>query len=181
MKRTQTLIFVLALLALAACGEGKWHTHDAYTRPTMAGGNAAVYFLLHNATSHDDALLSATTEIADVVEMHLSGNMDELDGMIANGQEADHEHEEGEEHEHEADAEHPMSELEQQDLSNVGGMSMLTRVDIAAGHEIEFQPGSYHLMLVNVHRELKAGDHFDLTLHFETSEDLTIEVHVIAP
>jgi copper(I)-binding protein len=181
MSKTRLALAAIALLLIAACGEGKWHTHDAYTRPTMAGGNAAVYFLLHNATSHDDALTGADTDVAEVVEIHHSGPMDDLDGMVAGGAEADHEHEEGEEHEHEADEEHPMSELEAQDLASVGSMSMLSEVDIAAGHEIEFEPGSYHLMMVNINRELKAGDHFELTLHFAHSEDLTIEVHVIAP
>lgn len=186
MKKTRIAFLTLTLLVLAACGEGKWHIHDAYTRPTQAGSNAAVYFLLHNATSHDDALLGATTDVADVVEMHMSGMVDDLDGMIAGGGEAEHEHEEGEQHEgedheHEGDGAREMTQLEAQDLANVGGMSMQTRVDIVAGHEIEFAPGGYHLMLVHLNQELLAGDHFELTLHFEHSEDLIIEVHVIAP
>jgi copper(I)-binding protein len=182
MKTTRTLLFAVLMLVVAACGEGKWHTHDAFTRPTQAGGNAAVYFLLHNATSHDDALLGASTDVAEVVEMHKSAMADDLDGMVAGGQEADHEHAEGEEeHEHEGDAEHAMSDMEAQDLASVGSMTLQQRVDVAAAHEIEFAPGGYHLMLVNLTRELVAGDHFELTLQFEHSEDLTLEVHVIAP
>lgn len=181
MNKKQTLFLGLTMLVLVACGEGKWHTHDAWARPTAAGGNAAVYFLLHNATSQDDALLSATTDAAAIVEIHQSGMVDDMDNMVENGAEADHEHEEGEEHEHEGDEEHPMSELEAQDLAAVGTMTALDRVDIPAGHEIQFEPGSYHIMLIGLTQELKAGDHFEVTLHFEHSEDLVIEVHVIAP
>jgi copper(I)-binding protein len=192
MKNKRVLVFLFAALILVACGEGKWHTHDAYTRPTQQGGTAAVYFLLHNATSSDDALVGATTDVAPTVEIHKSGLADDLDGMVAGSAEADHEHGEGEgedhehsgegeDHEHEGAEDQPMTELEMQDMADVSGMTMLTRVDIAAGREILFEPGSYHLMLIGLTRELVAGDKFALTLHFEKGEDLTLEVSVLAP
>lgn len=191
MKNKRVLIFLFAALILVACGEGRWHTHNAYTRPTQQGGTAAVYFLLHNATSSDDALVGATTDVAPVVEIHRSGLADDLDGMVANGEEADHEHSEGEgedhehgegeDHEHEGAEAQPMTELEMQDMTDVSGMAMLARVDIAAGREILFEPGSYHLMLVGLTRELVAGDKFELTLRFDKGEDLTLEVSVLAP
>lgn len=169
MKTTYKALFIVALVLLAACGEGRWHTHEAWARPTAAGGNAAVYFLLHNATSHDDALLGASSEVAIAVELHHSHLIE------AGAGEADHS---GDEHTGET---HPMSELEAQDLASVGSMQPVERIDIAAGHEIQLQPGGYHIMLIGLTKELQVGDHFVVTLHFEHSEDLEIEVHVLAP
>lgn len=189
MKTRKTLFTLFVVLSLAACGGGKWHTHDAYTRPTQAGGTAAVYFLLHNATDVDDALVGGVSDVATSVEIHQSSTGDDLDGMVATGEmdheheegEAEHEHNEGEEHEHEGMEEQPMSEMEMMDMANIGSMVHLDRLDIAAGHEVEFEPGSYHLMLIGLTRELTAGETFELTLQFEHAPDLTIEVSVVAP
>jgi copper(I)-binding protein len=194
MKTQRILLSLFVALALVACGEGKWHTHDAFTRPTQAGGTAAVYFLLHNATSTDDALIGGETGVAAAVEIHQSGLVDDMSGMVATGGD-DHEHAEGEEHEHAEGEEHehaegeehegmdaqPMTDAEMQDMANVGGMTHIQRLEIAAGHEVEFEPGGYHLMLVGLTRELVAGETFELTLHFEHGEDLTVQVSVLAP
>lgn len=166
MRTYQKLFLVGALFVVSACGEGIWHTHDAWARPTLNGGTAAVYFLLHNATSHDDALLSASADLAAAIEIHHSHLMGE---MQAEG------------HEHSGVEQTANPTREAQDLAEVGSMQPVGGVDIAAGHEILFQPGGYHIMLIGLTRELKAGDTFKLTLHFEFSEDLEIDVHVIAP
>lgn len=193
MKNRLFVILVLFAAALAACSNagGRWHTHDAFSRPTLAGGTGAAYFLLHNATEMDDALIGASSSVAETVEIHMSGMMSE---EAHHGEEADHSHEHGEgEHaqgEHEGEhaqgehgegMEHPMSETEMQDMSHVGSMVKVERVELAAGHEIAFEPGGYHIMLINLRQELAAGDTFELTLHFEHAEDLTLQVKVLAP
>jgi copper(I)-binding protein len=72
MKINRTLFAAAALLLLGACNAG-WHLAAApWARPTAAGGNAAVYFALHNATGHDDALLSASSDVAAAGEIHQS-------------------------------------------------------------------------------------------------------------
>lgn len=166
------LIFAALALVLAACGEGRFHTHEAWSRPTLPGGNAAIYFELHNATSQDDELVSITTEVARVVEMHQSSimNPEEMG-------EGEHEHEEGEDH---AEA-RPVSELEALDLADVMVMAPLTSISIAAGHDVLLEPGSYHLMMIDLHSELKVGDHFTIVLHFQHSPDLEVDVEVLAP
>lgn len=179
MKKHYVAVLVLLAVALAACSNagGRWHTHEAYSRPTLAGGTGAAYFMLHNATETDDALIGASSDVAETVEIHLSGMV--ADGEAAEGQEADHEHGDGAHGDHEG--EHPMGETEMHDMGSIGTMVKVERVELAAGHEIAFAPGGYHIMLINLQRELSAGDTFELTLHFEHAEDLTIEVKVVAP
>lgn len=180
MKKHYVAVLVLLAVALAACSNagGRWHTHEAYSRPTLAGGTGAAYFMLHNATETDDALIGASSDVAETVEIHLSGMV--ADGEAVESQEADHDHGDGE-HDGHAEGEHPMGEAEMHDMSSVGTMVKVERIELAAGHEIAFAPGGYHIMLINLQRELAAGDTFELTLHFEHAEDLTIEVKVLAP
>lgn len=43
---------------------------------------------------------------------------------------------------------------------------------------IEFGPGGYHVMLIGVKQELKAGDTLEITLHFRDHEDIAVTVPV---
>lgn len=183
MKKHSFAVLVVLAAALAACSNagGQWHTHEAFSRPALAGSTGAAYFLLHNATETDDALIGASSDVAETVEIHLSGMV--AAGEAASGQEADHGHggEGGHGEGGHAEGEHPMGEAEMHDMGSIGTMVKVERVELAAGHEIAFEPGGYHIMLINLQRELAAGDTFALTLHFEHAEDLTMEVKVVAP
>jgi periplasmic copper chaperone A len=56
-------------------------------------------------------------------------------------------------------------------------MEMMTSLPIDAYADMTFEPGGLHVMLVNLHKELKLDDEFEIVLHFKTHED--ISVHVI--
>ena len=51
-------------------------------------------------------------------------------------------------------------------------------VNLPAGTWIYFLPGGLHIMLEGLDTPLAQGDTFPLTLHFENSEDITIDVPV---
>ncbi len=82
-------IFVLAMVGiflLAACGGGAMggeehgegvEAHDYWARSGLMGGNSAAYMLLHNHGDADDAVIGATSDIADAVELHLSQMKDD--------------------------------------------------------------------------------------------------------
>lgn len=61
-----------------------------------------------------------------------------------------------------------------------GAMQMIRqdKVVVPAGGETVFKPGSYHVMLIGLQRELKEGDTFTLTLYFEKSDPQTLTVPV---
>lgn len=83
MKKIYAFVLAGALL-LGACGGGMTggeqehvdgegvEAHDYWARAAMAGGNSAAYMLLHNHGTEDDALISASSDVADAVELHLS-------------------------------------------------------------------------------------------------------------
>ena len=74
---------ILCVVCLAACsaGEKGLSVTEAWARPGNAGGNSAAYFIIQNPTGEDDTLLSASSQAAKFVELHLS-KMDE-EGVMA--------------------------------------------------------------------------------------------------
>ena len=74
-------------------------------------------------------------------------------------------------------------EIHESEMDASGTMSMHPQhsVSIPAQGRVEFKPGGLHVMLVAVHRDLRVGDTFLVTLSFENSADQTIEVEVKQP
>jgi copper(I)-binding protein len=75
------LAFAVLALLLAACGasgSGELQVKDAWARPGLADGNSAIFFVIVNP-GEADTLLSASSEVADAVELHMTmmqdGNM----------------------------------------------------------------------------------------------------------
>jgi len=58
-------------------------------------------------------------------------------------------------------------------------MTPIDRVDLAAGQQVAFEPGGYHLMLFDLQQDLVEGDQFTLIMHFEQAGELEVDVKVI--
>lgn len=70
-------VVVLSLLALTACNQNNSLTvSDASARPGRMDGNSAVFFEINNQTGEDDSLLSASSDIAQAVEIHKTTDAD---------------------------------------------------------------------------------------------------------
>jgi copper(I)-binding protein len=54
-------------------------------------------------------------------------------------------------------------------------------LEIPAQGEVLLKPGSYHLMLIGLQRDLKPGDTLTLVLEFEKSGTMTVEAEVRQP
>ena len=63
------------------------------------------------------------------------------------------------------------TEIHLSQITTDGTMEMLKQESVAlpADGEVEFKPGSYHVMLIGLKQDLKAGDEITLTLHFQES------------
>jgi len=74
--KTRFLVGICAVVSLlAACAPaagGELQVSDVWARPGLAGGNSAVYFVIENGTDSNDILLSASSDIAGAVEMHMT-------------------------------------------------------------------------------------------------------------
>lgn len=60
----------------------------------------------------------------------------------------------------------------------VMGMQPVARVEIPAGGSLQLKPGSYHVMLIGLVKDLRAGDTIDLTLEFEKAGAVTVKAQV---
>ena len=58
-------------------------------------------------------------------------------------------------------------------------MRKVNGVDVPAGGEVIFKPGSYHIMFIGLHKPLKKGDRFPVTLMFEKAGKHTAEFTVM--
>ncbi|GAB4445547.1 MAG: hypothetical protein Kow0031_28110 [Anaerolineae bacterium] len=61
---------------------------------------------------------------------------------------------------------------------NMMQMRPISGLDIAAGDTVRLEPGGYHIMLIDLTRELAAGDTIDLTLSFENSGEIVVPARV---
>ena len=58
------------------------------------------------------------------------------------------------------------------------GMQRIERLEIPAGATVELKPGSFHLMLIDLTQELKAGETIEMTLSFEKAGDVKVTAEV---
>lgn len=53
-------------------------------------------------------------------------------------------------------------------------------LEIAAGEEIVFEPGSFHVMLIGITESMLDGEDFSATLHFEKAGEVEVTVPIYA-
>ena len=58
-------------------------------------------------------------------------------------------------------------------------MTKVSRLEIPAQRQVEFAPGGYHLMLINLKRTLHAGDKVSITLFDERGKSYSAQLPVV--
>ncbi|HTP10754.1 MAG TPA: copper chaperone PCu(A)C [Anaerolineae bacterium] len=71
-------------------------------------------------------------------------------------------------------------ELHQTTADSGGMMSMspVSNIPVPANGKTELKPGGFHVMLINLTRELKAGDKIQFTLNFEKAGKVPVTAEV---
>jgi periplasmic copper chaperone A len=74
-------------------------------------------------------------------------------------------------------------ELHESQMDQSGMMSMQEqeRIDVRAKDQVAFQPGGLHVMLINLNGDLNPGDRFNLTLNFQETGQVPVDVEVREP
>ena len=171
-------VLVVALL-VAACGgaSGSGITiTDPWARnaPKTAGAGAA-YMVITNTGSAADVLVGARSDVAKAVEVHetyeIASEMPMASEMPAESGGM-------------GGMESPMASAMPAESMGTGtgmmGMRKIDKLDIPAGGKVELKPGGYHIMLIELTRELKAGDKVEITLTFEKAGDVKVTAEVRA-
>lgn len=170
MQRRIFLLPVLScVLVLPACGSddaAAVSVEGAWARPSAAGQTTgAVYFRITSDT--DDRLLAAsvptsvasTAEVHEVVMADMTGDMDgEMTGDMDGDMDGDMHGDMGE------------MQMTMQELTD--GLAL------PAGETVTLEPGGYHIMLLGIAEPLALGDQVEVTLDFETADDITLVVEV---
>jgi copper(I)-binding protein len=157
---------LLVALLVAACGGSASSTGVtvkdpwARTSPMVAGAGAA-YMVIENTGSAADVLVGAASDVAATVEVHETYEVEstpaESMGMAS-----------------------PAASDGAMGGSPMLGMRPIPRLDIPAGGTVELKPGSYHIMLIELKRELVAGEKIEITLKFEKAGDVKVTAEVRA-
>jgi len=72
-----------------------------------------------------------------------------------------------------------VAEIHESKMENdVMKMNMVPSISLSADEEVNFAPGGYHVMLVGINQEFKAGDHIGVVLHFKNHKDIVVDVTV---
>jgi copper(I)-binding protein len=164
---------VLVALLVAACsgggGTGGIKVSGAWSRPSpMVSGAGAAYMVIENTGSEADALLGGTSDVAATVEVHETVDMSS--SMPAASMAAESVGMDG--------MESPAASMDMGSGSSMLGMQKIDRLDIPAGGMVELKPGGYHIMLIDLTRELQVGETIEITLHFEKAGDVKVTAEV---
>jgi periplasmic copper chaperone A len=71
--------------------------------------------------------------------------------------------------------------LSSMDENGVMSMQKQASVPVPAAGNLEFKPGGLHIMLIGLRQDLKPGDTVALTLKFEKTGNMTVQVPVREP
>ncbi|CAN5835397.1 hypothetical protein BH24ACT5_BH24ACT5_24370 [soil metagenome] len=136
---------------------------EAWTRPTPGGTDRnAVYAEFTAATDDEVVGASVDSSVAGTVELHET-MMDSPTGDTANSMDMD------------------MDMNTNTAWATEGGMASMSpvaAVTLPAGETVMFEPGGYHVMLVDIATPLVEGDTVDVTFMFRDGGEVTVPVVV---
>lgn len=172
-------VAILSATLLAGCGSGgpgsgagSITVSGAWARPSQAmAGAGAGYLVIKNTGASEDAITGGTSVVAKAVEVHETVDMSSaLPSASADGMGS-------------GMASPAASSGMGSGMGSGGsmmGMQKIDRLVIPAGGSVELKPGSYHLMLIDLTQELKAGTTIEITLNFEKAGPMKVTFEVRA-
>ncbi len=156
---------VLAAVLVAGCSSAGTASSITVTgawarAPSAMAAAGAAYMTIANSGSEADALIGASSPVAATVEVHETvamGAPSPSDGMGMGS---------------------PMPSASAGTDGGMMGMQPVARLEIPAGGTVELKPGGYHIMLIGLTQELKAGTTIQITLTFEKAGPITVTADV---
>jgi copper(I)-binding protein len=149
--------FVALALALGGCGqESAIAVREAWARPAQAATGAMPAGSSHAAMA---SMTGGSNSAVYLTIANTGGGADTLTGVQS----------------------HDAGAVEMHQLSikdNVASMRQVGEIPIPARGEVRLDPNGYHLILVNVSRDLKAGDTVELTLTFKQAGQVFVTAQV---
>lgn len=148
---------------------------DVWARASIAGNNTAIYFVIDGGSAQDKLVSVSVPEGTGAsTEIHETVPVDEED---AGGDMADS---------HDGDAHMGEGSSDMSDGDHGGGSKMMTMrpvdgIDVPAGGRVVLEPGGYHVMVMDLERDLVGGEELPVTLTFEQAGDIEVVAEVREP
>lgn len=147
---------------------------DVWARAAMAGSNTAIYFVVDGGSSQDRLVsVSVPDGTGSATEIHETVPADEDTSMHAGDDESMTDDADGM-----GDADHGAGDS---DGSKMMTMRPVDGVDVPAGGQVTFEPGGFHVMVMDLNDALAGGDQLPVTLTFERAGDISVTAEVREP
>lgn len=176
---------VLAATGLVACGDDSEDTAsedttttteaataavevaDVWARPVadLAAQDTSAIYMMITGGDEDDALVSASVpaDVAATVELHETAAAEDTTTTAMGG-----------------------GDMDSGDMGDDMGGGMMTMrqvpsIAVPAGETVELKPGGFHIMLLDVQRVIEPGETIEVTLTFESGEEIVTTAEVREP
>lgn len=179
---TVWVVVILSAAALVGCGgpsEPKIRAEDAWARPSMA------MEVVHEGPDMDDKSGAMSGEMEEKTGEGLAQEIDTHPStgatgavfmkLVNEGKQADALVGAG------ADVATTVELHKTTVKDEVMKMEPVKSIEIPGNGEALLKPGDYHIMLLGLNRDLEVGNAFSVTLNFEKSESMELEVVVREP
>lgn len=173
-RRVAALVWFAAVTMVLAPAHALAQSFDVrvewgWARPAIAGGNGAAYLVVTNAGVEPVTLIGASSDVARFVEIHETYVIEDA-----------HAHEEGhsEGRDDHGAGHHDASSHDHGTPAAAVGMRKVDQIRIAPGASVAFEPGGYHVMLIDLVQGLAWGQEFELVLHFEGGYSVATPIQV---
>ena len=154
------VLFLFTACATPSSAAPKIQVQSAWARPTMAGAMGDIAATPAMAGMAMPTMTgSEATSAAYFVIVNDGGATDALTGAAA-------------------DVAGTAELHETKIVNDVAQMVPVARVEVPAHGRVEFKPEGYHVMLMGLKHDLKEGETFKLTLQFEKSGAVNLDVPV---
>ena len=168
-----TILALILLMVLTACSTSSQANPIEISQATVvlpggtsAGNNTMGEAAMNKESMGEDSMVSESMQSMNMAVslagfMQIKNNSSEDDRLVA------------------ASTDFADAELHEIIMDgDIMKMSPVSGISIPAHSTVELKSGSYHVMFVNLKKEVKLGDTVNLTLTFENAGDLTISAVV---
>ncbi|MGB3412160.1 MAG: copper chaperone PCu(A)C [Microthrixaceae bacterium] len=149
-----------------------------WARASSAGGSTAIYLTVTGGAAEDQLIGVASPDLGDAIELH--------ETVVADSDAAKSDDTKGEMTQDDSGHGGGITSTPGEGMtSNPGGqmttMRQVEAIDVPAGGKVDLAPGGLHVMVLNLHADLSAGDSIPVTFTFKNAGAVETTAEVKEP
>lgn len=157
-----------------------------WARASSAGGNTAIYLTVTGGATDDQLIGVASPDLGDAIELH--------ETVVEASDAANSDDSKGESNEDDLVHGGGMTSTPGEGMTSTPGegmtsspgaqmttMRQVEAIDVPAGGQVDLAPGGLHVMVLNLHADLSAGDAIPVTFTFKNAGAVEATAEVKEP